>query len=84
MLAQLIREYHAQKKFPVFNLAAHHRLFTAQIDKFDIEGKTAIKRFAEVNGFLIVDSDGEFKYRFIPQNKPVDPDEWSEVEVVSR
>lgn len=80
MIAELIRTFHAQKKLPVFNFVAHQRLLAAEIDNFDVECITAVRRFADANDFLVVFLDYEHKCKFAPRNKPSDYSEWIDVE----
>ncbi len=81
MIADLIRAFHAEKKLPVFNLASHGSLLSAQVENFENDGMEALRRFADANGFRAVTSDWELSCKFAPANKPEDYAEWTEAAV---
>lgn len=66
---ELIKSYHQNKVIPVLNRDAHQGFLEDFIPDYSEEGFPALERFAESNGFKVVQKDYGFRFAFYPDTE---------------
>jgi hypothetical protein len=78
---ELIKSFHQMGIIPVLNRDAHQGFLEDSIPGYSAEGFAALERFAESNGFRVVQRDYNFRFAFYPGSVPSAYSDWPSQDV---